>query len=358
VNSLLDTHPNDPGLSLALAMVAASTAPLLLLDRDLKLFAVSASFCHAFDLPRDKVEGRELFDLGAGEWNVPQLRTLLSATLSGDATISAYEMDLKRPGEGTRRLVINVQRLPYGNAGRIKLLVSVADVTEARLSAQKNLDLTHDNELLLQEIRHRVANSLQIIASVLMQSARTTQSSEVRDQLRNAHNRVMSIADLQQQLAVSTNGTVNLKDYLTKLCETIAASMIADPDRLSLSVVAQDVTIDAGVSVSLGLIVTELVINALKHGFPDNAGGKIIVDYESDEGMWTLSVCDNGVGMPKNKAPKTGGLGTSIVQALARQLNARVDVDATNPGVKVSIVHPGEPLVGADKELRQPEPAV
>lgn len=331
---------------------------MLLLDQDLKLFAVSISFCNTFGLSCDGLEGRQLFDLGAGEWNVPQLRSLFSATLSGDATISAYEMDLKREGQTTRRLVLNAQRLPYGEAGGVKLLVSIGDVTEARLSAQRNLDLSRDNELLLEEIRHRVANSLQIIASVLMQSARMTQSSEVRDQLRNAHNRVMSIADLQQQLAASTSGTVNLKDYLLKLCGTIAASMIADPERLSLSVVAQDVTVDAGVSVSLGLIVTELVINALKHGFPNNAGGKITVDYESDEGMWTLSVCDNGVGMPKGQPPKSGGLGTSIVQALARQLNARVDVDAVNPGVKVSIVHPAEPLVGADKELSEPEPAV
>lgn len=338
---------------------------MLLLDKDLKLFAVSASFCNAFGISCDDVEGRQLFDLGAGEWNLPQLRTLFSATLSGDATISAYEMDLKRDGQTTRSLVLNVKRLPYGDTGRSKLLVSIADVTEARLSAQearlsaqRNLDLSRDNELLLEEIRHRVANSLQIIASVLMQSARTTQSSEVRDQLRNAHNRVMSIADLQQQLAASTSGTVNLRDYLIKLCETIAASMIADPDRLSLSVVARDATIDAGVSVSLGLIVTELVINALKHGFPDNAGGKITVDYESNEEAWTLSVCDNGVGMPAGKPPKTGGLGTSIVQALARQLNARVEVAAALPGVKVSIIHPGEPLVGADRELRQPEPAV
>ena len=193
----------------------------------------------------------------------------------------------------------------------------------------------------MQEIRHRVANSLQIIASVLMQNARSAQSDEARDHLRDAHARVMSISDLQQQLAGATAGTVELRAYLTKLCATIAASMIPDPAKLALVVVAEEATVDAGVSVSLGLVVTELVINALKHAFPGEKSGKITVDYQTEGAMWTLSVADNGVGMPKNPPEDASGLGTSIVQALARQLKARVDLDDMDPGTKVSIVHTG-----------------
>jgi two-component sensor histidine kinase len=341
-------HSDDPGLSLALAMVAASVGPLLLIDGDLNIIAASDSFHRAFGIDADAAVGHQLTMLGAGEWRVPQLQILLETTADG-ATIGAYEMDLKRPGQPDRRLVINVQRLAYGDPDKLRLLAAITDVTDARLATKKDQDelranavrneeLSTENQALLQEIRHRVANSLQIIASVLMQNARSAQSEEAREHLRNAHARVMSIADLQQQLAGATTGTVELRAYLTKLCATIAASMIPDITKLGLEVVAEDVTVDAGVSVSFGLVVTELVINALKHGFPDNRGGKITVDYQSEGPMWTLSVADTGIGMPK--APSAAsGLGTSIIQALARQLSARVDVDDMNPGTKVSLVH-------------------
>jgi len=91
--------------------------------------------------------------------------------------------------------------------------------------------------------------------------------------------------------------------------------------------------------VSLGLIVTELVINALKHAFPNDRNGKIKVDYRSHGPNWTLSVTDNGVGMPPDASNAKAGLGTSIVQALTRQLQAVIKVDNANPGTAVSVVH-------------------
>jgi len=329
----------DPGLSLALAMVVSSTAPLLLLDGALNIVSASASFCRTFDIEPSSVAGRQVFDLSDGEWDVPQLRSLMDATASGDAVIEAYEMDLDRPGRESRRLVVNVQKLASDRPERLWLLVAVADVTEARRSEKDHQEALRQNEVLIQEVRHRVANSLQIIASVLMQNARRTQSAEIRSHLRDAHNRVLSVADLQQQLAVSTLGTVHLRSYLVKLCDTIAASMILDPERLVLEVIAEDAVVDAGVSVSLGLIVTELVINALKHGFAPGAAGRIAVDYRTVGDGWALSVSDSGSGMPLKRAETTSGLGTSIVQALARQLRARVAIGRLQPGTSVSIIH-------------------
>lgn len=96
--------------------------------------------------------------------------------------------------------------------------------------------------------------------------------------------------------------------------------------------------VPANRSVSLGLITTELVINALKHAFPEGRSGKIRVAYEEQRGSWSLEVSDDGTGMaPGVKA--VAGLGTSIVQALARQLDATVRVDDAKPGVLVSVAH-------------------
>jgi two-component sensor histidine kinase len=323
--------------SLALAVIASSNAPVLLLDGALTVVAASDSFCAAFHIDPDRAAGRPLAALGDGEWNVPQLGSLLKATAAGFAEIDAYEMDLKRPGKVSRRLVVNARKLDYFDADNIRLVVSAADVTDARVSEKLKDDLLREKAILLQELQHRVANSLQIIASVLMQSAKRVRSGQARGHLRDARNRVMSIATMQRQLAASRLGDVALCAYFTDLCDSIGASMINDHDQLTLEVAVDGSVAKSEVSVSLGLIVTELVINALKHAFPRHRKGKICVDYRSDGQAWTLSVRDTGVGMPKD--PGRPGLGTGIIEALARQLGASVEVAAADLGTKVSIAH-------------------
>lgn len=331
-------HP-DAAHNLALAMVACSEAPLLLLDGDLMVIAASASFCRSFRIDPSNVEGRPIFELGAGEWDMRKLRSLLTATVSGHVDVEAYEMDLVRDQQEPRRLVVNARRLEFGDTDHARLLVTISDITDARIAEKLKDDLLREKAILLQEIQHRVANSLQIIASVLLQSARRVSSDETRLHLHDAHNRVMSVATLQKQLAASRQGDVELGPYFGQLCESLGASMISDHGALSIEVNTDKSVVHADISVSLGLIVTELVINALKHAFPGGRHGKIMVDYRSHGPNWTLSVGDNGVGMPDDPASATPGLGTSIVEALARQLDARVLVAKAKPGTDVSIIH-------------------
>ena len=113
--------------------------------------------------------------------------------------------------------------------------------------------------------------------------------------------------------------------------------MISDPNALSIDVTVDDSFVAANKSVSLGLIVTELVINALKHAFPRHARGKIVVDYRSNGPDWTLSVKDDGVGMPTGDQRAKAGLGTGIIEALATHLGSSIQVLASNPGVAVAI---------------------
>jgi len=325
--------------SLTLALIASSDAPLLLLDGDLRVVAASKSFGRAFGVGPEDASGKLVFELGSGEWDLPKFRSLLRATALGHAAIDAYELDLRIKDADPRRLVIKAQKLQYGDAEAARLLVTVSDVTEARLAEKVKDDLVREKAVLLQEVQHRVANSLQIIASVLLQSARNVQSEETRNHLHDAHNRVMSIATVQKQLAASRVGSVELAPYFTQLCQSLGASMIRDHNRQSIEVSADKSTVDADVSVSLGLIVTELVINALKHAFTEHSEGKILVDYHSKGPNWTLSVSDNGLGMPPESARAPAGLGTSIVEALAHQLKARVQVSNRSPGTMVAVVH-------------------
>ncbi|MCL6741807.1 sensor histidine kinase [Sphingomonas sp. RB56-2] len=321
-----------------MALVESSKAPLLLLDDDVVVVGASASFCNTFNLDPATIANRRLADLGAGEWDVPQLNSLLRATIGGAAEIDAYEMDLVREGKATCRLILSAHKLDYFDTEKVRVVLAATDITPTRLAEKQKDDLVREKQVLLQELQHRVANSLQIIASVLMQSAKRVQSDETRLHLQDAHSRVMSIAMLQKQLAVTQLKSVELKTYFSDLCRSIAASMIDDPNRITLEAVVDSTSTNSDVSVSMGLIVTELVINAIKHAFlHQTTGGKIIVSFNSDEGAWLLSVTDNGSGMPVGKKQAKAGLGTGIVEALAKQLDATVAVIDANPGTRVEV---------------------
>ncbi|MEO4000964.1 histidine kinase dimerization/phosphoacceptor domain -containing protein [Mesorhizobium sp. CAU 1732] len=331
-----------------LAVVVSSNEPLLFLSADQKVIAASTSFCRVFEIDPATIPGQPLSELGNGEWAMSKLASLLKATASGSAQIEAYELDLKRPNQKTRNLIVNARTLDDGIKDHVRLLLAVTDVTVARAQARLNDDLLREKAILIQEVQHRVANSLQIIASVLMQSARRVQSEEARGHLQNAHHRVMSIAAVQKQLSTSPGGNVELRPYLTQLCESLAASMVADPDHLSISVTVDDSAVEADTSISVGLIVTELVINAIKHAFQDQPMGTIVIDYSSAGTDWTLSVTDNGIGMPTGSDAPKAGLGTGIVEALVRNLQGEIQLSDADPGTAVTITHRGAPIANAD----------
>jgi two-component sensor histidine kinase len=328
------TRP-DVGLKLAFALVDSSDAPLLLLNGDLTVAAANGSFFSEFAIDPEAIDDWSIFSLGAGEWDAPRLRSLLDAIVSGLAKIDTCEIDLKRSGLPTRLLALKAHKLDYGEGEPVLVLLTISDVTEARIAERLKDDLVREQAFLLQGVQHRVANSLQIIASVLMQSARKVQSEETRSHLRDAHSRVMSIASVHRQLAGSAVGDVDLRAYIVQLCQSLGASMIQDPVKLRLTAVVDESSVGANVSTGLGLVVTELVINALKHAYPDERGGNIVVRYSSSATAWVLSVSDDGDGMAKGLGAAKAGLGTSIVEALAKQLHAKVAVTDAHPGTQV-----------------------
>jgi len=240
-------------------------------------------------------------------------------------------------------MLLNARKIFYDGNGATNLLLAIEDDTERRALEREKDELLKQKDLLLREMSHRVNNSLSIIASILLLKAATVQSDETRRHLREAHERVLAIATVQEQLDPSAYGEqIEAGSYLTRLCDSLAASMIPGDRPIVLRVDAAAGTVTSEHAVSMGLIVTELVINALKHAFPNGGEGLIIVRFESSETSWRLSVSDNGVGMATSltEPPAKSGLGTSIIEALARQLNGRVTMSDAAPGTTVSMTFP------------------
>jgi PAS domain S-box-containing protein len=329
------------GRTLAHAMVDTVRDALLVLDGKLNVIAASRSFYSTFLTTAEATIGRRIYDLGHGEWNNEKLRLLLERIVPDHGVMDHFELEQNFKHLGLRTMLLNARKVFYTGDNNSTLLLAIEDITERRNSERLLKALSDQKDTLLSEMSHRVANSLQIIASILLLKARSVQSEETRGHLEDAHRRVMSVAALQQQLVATGKGeTLEVGQYLSKLCETLAASMIGDKRAISLNVEADAGAVTSEQAVSLGLIVTELVINALKHAFPlDVKTGNIVVKYSVVATGWTLSIADNGCGMPVNPAQRPVGLGTSIVKALSQQLDAEVVVATSAHGTSVSIVH-------------------
>jgi chemotaxis protein methyltransferase CheR len=326
----------------AQAIVDTVREPFLVLDQDLRVIAASRSFYSTFRVDVDDTQGRLLYALGDGQWDIPKLHLLLEKIVPEHGVMEGYEVEHQFPGLGQRTMLLNARKVFYEGGSHTTILLGIEDVTVQRALEREKDELLRQKEMLFDELQHRVANSLQIIASIILMKARSVQSEETRLHLHDAHKRVLSIAAVQKQLHASgTGGEIEITPYLTRLCETLSTSMIGGSRPISLNVVGVGGSVTARQAESLGLIVTELVMNALKHAFADDhVEGRVTVAYDMAGQDWKLSVCDNGGGKPKDGVAKEKpGLGTGIIKALSQQLDAVVETVAGPEGTTVSITH-------------------
>jgi two-component sensor histidine kinase len=329
--------------ALAHAIVDTVREPLVVLDDELRVVAASRSFYQTFKVDLDETQEKFLFELGDGAWDIPKLRLLLGKIIPERGEMEDYEVDHDFPDIGHRTMLLNARKVFYeaGSHANI-ILLGIEDVTGKRALEREKDELLRQKDVLLDEIQHRVANSLQIIASIILLKAKTVDSDETRRHLHEAHSRVISVAAVQQHLHASAAiGSMEMRPYLTRLCEALSNSMIGEEQPVVLKVIGEGGTVTCRNAESLGLIVTELVINSLKYAFKDNRkDGQIIVSYEIAGTDWKLSVADNGIGKLDGVfAQPKSGLGTGIVKTLAKQLKAQVETVSDSQGTKVSITH-------------------
>jgi two-component sensor histidine kinase len=333
----------DVGDALALAHAIVDTVhePVLVLDKGLRVIAANRSFYAMFKVSPQDTQGRLLYELGDGQWDIPTLRALLEKIIPERGVMDDYEVEHEFPGLGHRTMHLNARQVFYEGGADTTILVGIADVSERRSLEREKEELLRQKDILLEEMRHRVANSLQIIASIILMKARTVRSEETRLHLRDAHSRVLSIAAVQEHLHASTSsGPVEMTPYLSKLCDSLATSMIGDVRPITLEVCGNGGHATSREAECLGLIVTELVMNALKHAFPNDRGdARITVAHDAAGTNWKISVADNGIGKPADaSADAKPGLGTSIIKALAQQLEAQVETSSGPKGTTVSIM--------------------
>ena len=216
------------------------------------------------------------------------------------------------------------------------LVRKARDDAEAEVHASRDryAALAAEREVLLREVNHRVGNSLQIIASLLHLQANSSNESDVKAALTNAMGRVAAVAQVHRRLYTSQNlKTVMLNQYLESLLEDLRRS--AEGNKMSrLTLRADPVEIDPDRAVAIGIIVNELVMNAVKYAYPDGAG-PIDVQLRSCANGLELVISDDGVGLQVKQNPQSTGMGRRIVTAMAAKLEASAERDPSHPGTRI-----------------------
>jgi len=217
------------------------------------------------------------------------------------------------------------------------------DVTERRRAEEQVRQSLHEKEVLLQEVHHRVKNNLQVICSLLNLQSHAIGDASLRECLRESQERVRSMALIHERLYRSSQfARVGMTEYVQSLLPSLFRSYEVNPSSVVARIDVQDIELPLDRAVPFGLILNELIVNALKHGVP--AGGEIRIDFHGDDaGMYTLEVSDSGPGFrspSEANAPST--LGMELVTTLAEQLGGRMTT-APGPGARVRIRFPEEP---------------
>ena len=214
------------------------------------------------------------------------------------------------------------------------------DITERKKAEEQIKVSLKEKEILLREIHHRVKNNMQVITSLLRLQSDTIKDQQYADMFRESQERIRSMALIHETLYQSEDfANIDFDGYLWALINNLFISYGINPEKISMKIKTNDLSLALDYAIPCGLIINELVSNCLKHAFPDEREGEIqIVLQEISENEIELTVSDNGMGIPEEfDFGTTESLGLDLVKVLAEhQLGGRIEMNGTG-GTRFSI---------------------
>jgi two-component sensor histidine kinase len=230
-----------------------------------------------------------------------------------------------------------------------KLLQQQAEISEKNLAleqlvGEKNELLTEKN-LLLQEVHHRVKNNLHTVMSLLESQSVYLSDPAARSALLDSQNRIQTISLLHQKLYWSSNVTsIEMAPYIAELCAFLASSLGARERRITITHSIDPIQLDISQGLPIGLLLNEAITNALKHAFPANTDqnaaqtGHIGVTLQSlPDGLISLQISDDGIGMPPGPESRTHSLGMTLMKSIGQKLAERFTIESSDKGVRVTL---------------------
>ncbi len=313
---------------------------LLVLEPDLTIRFANRSFCQTFAVAPEDTVGRKLYEFGNGQWDIPTLRAKLDTIISGRQTIEAFEVEYFFPSIGPRIMMLNARKV-YRPGNKIRqILLAIEDVTE-RVRLEREHAAAHQRiGMLMQELTHRVKNSLQFIGAMVMIEARSHRSGEGRAALERVSSRITALGQLYSTLSkADTVEEIDAATYLDELCRDLIESVHKEGGTsIVLKTDIESELLPTDRAIPIGLIVNELVTNAVKYAFPGEANGTVMVTLKRMPGELRLTVADDGRGLDPQRADS--GLGGRLVDGFAQQLGGHVKRESNIRGTSVHLILP------------------
>ncbi|MDI6643836.1 MAG: histidine kinase dimerization/phosphoacceptor domain -containing protein [Methanobacteriaceae archaeon] len=238
-----------------------------------------------------------------------------------------YEFKLIDSENNIKNIYLTVSIIPGTN----KSLVSLVDITDRKKFEKELKSSLEEKELLLREIHHRVKNNLQIISSLLSLQSRNIKDEKYLGIFKESQNRVKSVSHIHEYLYQSRKMTkINLSDYIRRIITDLRYSYGLDPEKVQIKVEIEKINLNIETATPLGLIITELVSNSIKHAFPDKEKGEITIKITRINNKFLLEVSDNGVGISEDLIlEKSDSLGLKLVNTLVEQIDGNMELDVT-----------------------------
>ncbi|MBI5459018.1 PAS domain S-box protein [Methanobacterium sp.] len=268
------------------------------------------------------------------QYIMEKLPLKIQAFLSGDESVKMQTFRVDQVcKDGSIVPTEAVTNIMTGNAGNITGVLAVSRDITKRVEMEEEIQQSlHEKEMLLKEIHHRVKNNLMIISSLLNLQSRYIKDKEALGIFKESQSRANSMALIHERLYRSTDlKRINFGDYIRTLSKDLFHTYADGSGRINLDIDVEDVMMDINTSIPLGLILNELVSNALKHGFPDGMSGDITVDFKLIGDQYQLKIGDTGIAFPEDiDYRNTESLGLQLVNNLTRQIDGQIELDTSN----------------------------
>jgi PAS domain S-box-containing protein len=256
------------------------------------------------------------------------IHALLNSVRSGKSDRLTLQLKFLRRNGSYYDTDVTVQLLE----GNKTWLVVATDITKKLSTEKKLLETIYEKETLIKEIHHRVKNNLQLISSIIYLKLASVSHPDIRSFLEDTRQKIRSIALIHERLLQTENlDQVEISDYLGKLIHDLEVTYYREGLSLQIQPDIQTMNIGLDTAIICGLIVNELVTNAIKHAFQGRSSGKISIGFQNHNGKYLLFIEDDGVSLPDHISPgQSSSFGMQLIDVFAKQLNGSLEIERKN----------------------------
>lgn len=321
---ITERKKREKELRTLLTAVEFSPSSVIIFDIEGIITYVNPRFVETSGYQSDEVLGKDYSSLCIENMNREDMRRFNEHVVEGKVWHSEY---LQRKRDGTEYWVsASVSPVRDDKNHIVQYIAVQEDISERKQAEERVIASLHEKELLLKEIHHRVKNNLQVVSSMLSLQSMQLEDAAIVDMFLSSQSRIRSMALIHEKLYQSRDlARVDFNEYVRNLTKYLMRSYNVNQGTVKLNIDIEEILLGVDHAIPCGLIINELVSNALKYAFPGNRGGQITVNMRKESGEYMLIVSDDGVGIPETvDHQNTTSLGLQLVNTLIDQLEGSI----------------------------------